>query len=183
MLTDASPRKTNSAGFLERDRIKTLDLPQDGCLPKIANSIEEAMKAGKTADVRNACAEFREACTRFYGVPHCGVRVLAARPLRIREHGTFELFGDNTPDSMLSRVWMRTTVRIRGHVIRHVHERSVPRVLSPSRFPEVRIRRLMAHTRVLRACRRFTIMRGGNAAEEALLGATERGAMAHRLID
>lgn len=29
MLTDAQPRKTNRAGFLESDRIKTLDLPQD----------------------------------------------------------------------------------------------------------------------------------------------------------
>jgi len=57
MVTDASPRKTNSAGFLESDRIKTLDLPQDGCLPKIANSIEEPMKAGKTADVRNMDAD------------------------------------------------------------------------------------------------------------------------------
>ena len=43
--------------------------------------------------------------------PKSGVRVLAARPLRTREHGTFELFGDYTPDSMLIRVWMRTAVR------------------------------------------------------------------------
>src|SRR6516162_5112286 len=107
MLTDAPPRK-NRAEFLESDRVRSLDVPQDGCLPKIANSIEGAMKAGKTADVRNACAEFLEACTRFYGVPHCGVRVLAARPLRVREHWSTELFGDYTSERMLIRVWMRT---------------------------------------------------------------------------
>jgi hypothetical protein len=111
MVTDTPPRKTNSAGFLESDRMKTLDLPQGGYLPRIAKSIEEAMKAGKTADVRLACAEFLEASTRFYGVPHCGVRVLAARPLRVREHWSTELFGDYTPETMLIRVWMRTAVR------------------------------------------------------------------------
>jgi hypothetical protein len=110
MVTDTPPRKTNSAGFLESDRMKTLDLPQGGHLPRIAKSIEEEMKAGKTSDVRLACAEFLEASTRFYGVPHCGVRVLAARPLRVRESWSTELFGDYTPESMLIRVWMRTAV-------------------------------------------------------------------------
>ena len=36
MLTDAPPRKTNRAGFLESDRIKALDLPSDGHLQEIA---------------------------------------------------------------------------------------------------------------------------------------------------
>src|SRR5437870_5804356 len=42
MLTDAPPRKANRAGFLESERIKTLDLPQDGRLLAIAQSIESA---------------------------------------------------------------------------------------------------------------------------------------------
>jgi hypothetical protein len=33
------------------------------------------------------------------------------RLLRTRERGTFELFGDYFPDSMLIRAWMRTAVR------------------------------------------------------------------------
>ena len=36
---------------------------------------------------------------------------LAARPLRVRERDTFELFGDYAPDTKLIRVWMRTAVR------------------------------------------------------------------------
>jgi hypothetical protein len=111
MLTDAPPRKANRAGFLESDRIKALDLPQHRRLPAIAKSIESAMKSGKSADVRRACAEFLVIASEFYEVPACGVRVLAARPLRVRERGTFELFGDYTPESMLIRVWMRTAVR------------------------------------------------------------------------
>jgi hypothetical protein len=58
MLTDAPPRKANRAGFLESDRIKTIDLPQDGRLPSITEFIESAMKAGHSGGVRRACAEF-----------------------------------------------------------------------------------------------------------------------------
>lgn len=44
-------------------------------------------------------------------MPRCGVRVLAARPLRVPEYSTTELFGDYQPDTMLIRIWMRTVVR------------------------------------------------------------------------
>jgi len=47
MVTDNPPRTTNRAGFLESDRIRTLDLPQNGSLLAIARSIESAMKAGQ----------------------------------------------------------------------------------------------------------------------------------------
>ena len=111
MLTDAPPRKASRAGFLESDRIKALDLPRNGHLQEIAQSLESAMKSEKIRDVRSACTEFVATASNFYEVPICGVRVLAARPLRTREHGTFELFGDYAPDSMLIRVWIRTAVR------------------------------------------------------------------------
>ena len=66
MLTDATPRKANRAAFLESDRIRTLDLPQDGCLLPIAKCIESAMRNGTSADVRRACAEFLNAASGFY---------------------------------------------------------------------------------------------------------------------
>jgi len=111
MLTDATPRKANRAAFLESDRIRTLDLPQHGCLLPIAKVIESAMKNGTSADVRRACAEFLNAASGFYRVHACGIRVLAARPLRVRESWSTELFGDYTHETMLIRVWMRTAVR------------------------------------------------------------------------
>jgi hypothetical protein len=47
MLTDSPPRKTNyREGFHESDRIKALDLPQEGSLLAISRSIEAAMKGG-----------------------------------------------------------------------------------------------------------------------------------------
>jgi hypothetical protein len=111
MLTDTPPRRGNRAGFLESDRIKTLDLPQDGRLRLIAKSIGSAIEAGTSRDVQRACEAFLEVASGFYRVPACGIRVLAARPLRVRERWTTELFGDYAPESMLIRVWMRTAVR------------------------------------------------------------------------
>lgn len=111
MLTEAPPRNRNLAGFRESDQRNTLDLPEDQRLPAIARAIESAMKAEQIAGVRSACAEFVAAASHFYQVPACGVRVLAARPLRVREQWTTELFGDYTPETMIIRVWMRTAVR------------------------------------------------------------------------
>src|ERR1019366_4477347 len=99
------------AGFLESDRIKTLDLPHDGRLLTISQSIESAMEAGPTVGVRRTCAEFLDAASEFYRVPACGIRVLSSRPLRVRENWSTELFGDYTPETMLIRVWMKTAVR------------------------------------------------------------------------
>lgn len=108
MFTDTPPRSKDRQGFLESDRIKTLDLPQDaGLLPEIARSIEAAMQKGETRGVRVACARFLSEASRIYQVPECGVRVLAARPLKGREW-TYELFGDYDPTTMLMRLWMRT---------------------------------------------------------------------------
>jgi hypothetical protein len=111
MLTDAPPRNSNRTGFLESDRIRTLDLPQDERLLRIAKSVELAMTDGTTADVRRSCAEFLGATSQFYKVPDCDIRVLASRPLQVREQWATELFGDYNPETMLIRVWMRTAVR------------------------------------------------------------------------
>jgi hypothetical protein len=111
MLTDIPPRNANRDGFLKSDLIRTLDLPQDGRLLPLAKSIDLAMTDGTTAAVRRACVDFLSATSEFYSVPQCGVRVLASRPLRVREHSVTELFGDYAPESMLIRVWTRTAVR------------------------------------------------------------------------
>jgi hypothetical protein len=111
MLTDAPPRDQHRAGFDQSDRNKTLDLPGDPLLTIIAASIESAMETGKATDVRRSCAEFLVRAAEFYKVPPCGIRVLAARPLRVRENWTTELFGDYDPGTMNIRLWMRTAVR------------------------------------------------------------------------
>jgi hypothetical protein len=111
MLTDAPPRNGHQASFLESERLTTLKLPENGRLLSIAVLIESAMHSGKTADVRKPCVEFLEQASGFYKTPPCGVRVLAARPLRVREYWTTELFGDYNIETMLIRLWMRTAIR------------------------------------------------------------------------
>jgi hypothetical protein len=111
LLTDAPPRDQHRAGFEQSDRLNTLTLPDNEVLSTIAASIENAMKTGKTADVRQPCLEFLERAAEFYKVPSCGIRVLAARPLRVRENWTSELFGDYDPGTLNIRLWMRTAVR------------------------------------------------------------------------
>jgi hypothetical protein len=113
MLTDAPPRRKNLRAFTESDEIHSLALPNDDRLLRIAGAIESAMKAGKPAKVLEASQEFLNTASSFYQVRKCGLRVLAARPLRVREYSTFELFGDYHPDTILIRVWMRTAVHKR----------------------------------------------------------------------
>jgi hypothetical protein len=110
MQTDSHSRKYR-ADFAESKRIKTLDVPQDRALQETAERLEAALKAKNIQDVRKRCADLLAVASAFYKVPNCGIRVLAARPLRVRERGTFELFGDYHPDKLLIRVWMRTAVR------------------------------------------------------------------------
>jgi hypothetical protein len=111
MLTDAPPRRKNLTRFLDSDRLRIIPLPADGKLPQIAAEIESAMTEGASTDVRRTCDAFLASVADFYGVPRCGIKVLAARPLRVREYSTAELFGDYQPATHLIRVWMRTAVR------------------------------------------------------------------------
>jgi len=98
MLADRPPLKARHlAEFLESDRLRTIELPPDECLRKLGKSIESAMQVGKSADVRRTCVDFLAATSDFYSVPPCAVRVLAARPLRVREYWATELFGRLQP--------------------------------------------------------------------------------------
>ncbi len=107
MITDAPPRKAR-ARFVESDQITTLEVPQNGTLPTIARMIESGMKDARSGDVRIACSDFLRVCSEFYRVPKCGIRILAARPIRVRERWETETFGDYNPATMLIRIWMKT---------------------------------------------------------------------------
>jgi len=62
--------------------------------------------------VRRACGDVLAVAARCYRVEAPNLRVLAARPIRVREGGwASELFGDYHPDTKVIRVWMRTAIR------------------------------------------------------------------------
>src|SRR5437588_7556917 len=68
-----------------------------------------------------------------------------------------------------------------SHVVRHVHEHPLSRILPPSRFPEVRIPGLVAHSRVLRKNRCAVPPCACNTVEETVLGSYGRRTLANRL--
>jgi hypothetical protein len=107
-------RKALQAEFLKSDLLATLPLPSDGRLLTPAGSMARALEEENAASLLAACTEFLRTAADFYGVEPPGIRVLAARPLRVREGGwTSELFGDYAPDTHNIRVWMRTAVHKR----------------------------------------------------------------------
>jgi hypothetical protein len=111
MFTDSPPRRRNLKLFVESDRIHSLPLPQDDRLLTIARSIEAAMQTGEMQEIGRASQEFLNTAADFFEVHRCAIRVLAARPFRVREYSTTELFGDYHPDTVLIRVWARTAIR------------------------------------------------------------------------
>jgi len=91
-----------------------LELPNDDRLRVTVNSVEQALQTEQVARVRKARAEFVTAAAGFYQVSRPLIRVLAARPLKVREDGwATELFGDYHFEEKLIRVWMRTAVQKR----------------------------------------------------------------------
>jgi hypothetical protein len=113
MITDRPPRSAQLlAQFTESDRHTSLEVPQDDRLRLRAQAIETSMKSKKRAAVLHACTEFVSVASDFYNIQKPGIRVLAARPLRIREGGwSAELFGDYSPDTMVIRIWTHTPIR------------------------------------------------------------------------
>jgi hypothetical protein len=113
MFTDRLPiDESLRVEYLKSDGLHALDVPQDGRLLAAAARIQPALESGESRPVRDACAEFLFAGADFYGIARPDIRVLAARPLRVREGGwATEFFGDYHPDKNLIRVWMRTAVR------------------------------------------------------------------------
>jgi hypothetical protein len=115
MVTDSVPKTERlRAEYLESDEMHNLALPSDGRFVAAARSLEEALATEETAPVRSACAAFLAAAAGFYGVATPQVRVLRARPIRVREDGWgVELFGDYHFHEKLIRVWMRTAIQKR----------------------------------------------------------------------
>ena len=112
MYTDRPPiDQALREEFFRSDRLDALSVPADDRLTAAARSIEAAMQPCEAAAVRKACGKFVVAASDFHGLRRPEVRVLAARPLRVREGGwASELFGDYDPRTGVIRAWMRTAV-------------------------------------------------------------------------
>jgi hypothetical protein len=110
MITDPVPGRGNKRKEYERsDALKSLAVPVNDRFHAL--DIEAALSSGSAASIRATCRAFLAEAARFYGVPPPKVRVLAARPLKVYETGSIELFGDYDLRTSGIRVWTRTAVR------------------------------------------------------------------------
>jgi len=100
MFTESPPRKEKLTRFQESERTGTLTLPPQASLRTLAQAIEAGMKNKDTAEVRAACDCFLKLVSGFCRVPVCPVRILASRPLNVRENWSSELFGDYDPSTI-----------------------------------------------------------------------------------
>src|ERR1700722_12955670 len=130
MLTDAPPRKAHRTGFLESDRIRTLDLPQDEGLLKTTKSIESVMKAGTNVAVRlRRVSRCRVELLQSPGLRHpsaCSPTTASSRTLGYR---TFR--------GLLTRTHADPSLDADGgtegsHIVGQVPEHPLHRVLPPS---------------------------------------------------
>jgi hypothetical protein len=112
VFTDRPPKQAALlAEFRKSDKLGSLEFPTDGRLVVSARSVEATLKDEDRAAVRRESTELLVRAADFYRVSQPSVRVLAARPLRVREGGWgTELFGDYDPATKLIRVWMRTAI-------------------------------------------------------------------------
>ena len=115
MVTDGVPKPTQlRAEYVRSDKTRGLELPGDDRFLRAARGIEDALVTEEAAPVRTACVEFLRLAAEYYEVSMPQVRVLRARPIRVREGGWgTELFGDYHFDERLIRVWMRTAIQKR----------------------------------------------------------------------
>ena len=115
MVTDDVPKTARlRAEYVRSDETRGLELPGDDRLLRAARCIEDALVTEEAAPVRTACVEFLRLAAEYYEVSMPQVRVLRARPIRVREGGLgTELFGDYHFDEKLIRVWMRTAIQKR----------------------------------------------------------------------
>jgi len=114
MITDPRPRGTAKRAEYDRsDQMTALSVPEDSRLHELALGIESALASESKTHVRTSCERFLEEAGRLYAVSCPKIRVLESRPLRVRETGVSELFGDYQLETALIRIWMRTAVRER----------------------------------------------------------------------
>ena len=114
MITDPRPRIIARRTEYDRsDQMKTLSIPGGNRFQILAFEIESALSSELKKQVQSSCNGFVAEAATIFHVPRPKVRVLDARPLRVYETGSSELFGDYHEDTSLIRVWMRTAVQKR----------------------------------------------------------------------
>ncbi|MBN2243539.1 MAG: hypothetical protein JW793_12710 [Acidobacteria bacterium] len=114
MITDPRPRIIARRDEYDRsDKMAALSIPDPNTLHALSLKIESALSSESTQQAQSTCGSLLAEASGLFHVPRPKVRVLDARPLRVYETGSSELFGDYHEGTALIRVWMRTAIRKR----------------------------------------------------------------------
>src|SRR5271157_940765 len=163
-------------------RVRTLEIPLDDRLQASAKSIELAMQSSRTSSVRQSMCGVSIACIQLLQSPSardpsaCSPAAsssrgrlvhLAVRRLQSRNHAHPSLDAHRHPET--------------SHLIRHLPEHSLPRVLPSPRRSALWISRIVAYTRLLRAKCCPVSPRTWHSGEAPVLGPSAWRALAYRL--
>ena len=111
MITDPIPRAAGLRRQYEASDAKPhLDLPPAQPLQDLATALSEALATGSRPKVKRAGLELLSFLAGNYGIAPPKLSVLGARPKRVYEGSSYELWGDYTFATQAIRVWMRTAV-------------------------------------------------------------------------
>jgi hypothetical protein len=109
MLTDAPPRNANRTGFLASDRIRALDLPQNGPCSQYPSSrrCRREKRSMCAVPARSFWQKHQSSTESRHAASACS----QPGPCESAKTGRGNCSGTTTPETLLIRVWMRTAVR------------------------------------------------------------------------
>jgi hypothetical protein len=111
LITDPIPRAANSRRQHEAsDAQPHLALPPAEPLQSLAAALAEALATEQRPKVKKAGAHLLAFLAQTYEVEPPKLSVLGARPKKVSEGSSYELWGDYTFATQAIRVWMRTAV-------------------------------------------------------------------------
>lgn len=128
MITDPVPRRADLRRQYEAsDAQPRLPLPPAEPAQRLTAALGEALATEERARVKQAGTALLAFLAQAYEVPVPKLTVLGARPKRVSEGSSYELWGDYTFATQTIRVWMRTAVlgkvtSFRGLVHTILHE-------------------------------------------------------------
>jgi hypothetical protein len=111
LITDPVPRGAGQRRQYEAsDARPRLPLPDAEPLQKLTADLGDALATEQRQRVKQAGAALLGSLATSYGVSVPKLTVLGARPKRVSEGSSYELWGDYTFETQTIRVWMRTAV-------------------------------------------------------------------------
>jgi hypothetical protein len=111
LITDPFPRAANLRRQYEAsDARPHRALPKGEPLQKLAAALAEALTTENRPKVKKAGEDLLAFLAGAYAVAPPKLSVLGARPKRVSEGSSYELWGDYTFATQVIRVWMRTAV-------------------------------------------------------------------------